>query len=97
VYYTEIYNKSKEKSIIIDKLYRNCYNSIINITKGLKMEENTISIKKVALSDEMFRRLKAIGIMFEDELETNKEPQLIGKGIEKILNSFKDEIPKKFF
>jgi len=61
------------------------------------MEKSTISIRKVALSDEVFRKLKAIGTIFENELEINKEPQLIGKGIEKILISFKDEIPKKFF
>ena len=61
------------------------------------MEKSTISIRKVALSDEVFRKLKAIGTIFENELEINKEPQLIGKGVEKILISFKDEIPKKFF
>lgn len=61
------------------------------------MEEKTLLVKKVALNDEMFRKLKAIGTMFENELEITKEPQLIGKGIEKLLKEFSEEIPKKFF
>ena len=50
---------------------------------------NTTIIKKVALSEDTYRKLKAIGVLYENELEEIKEANLIGKGIEKIMLEFK--------
>jgi hypothetical protein len=50
---------------------------------------NTTIIKKVALSEDTYRKLKAIGVLYENELEDIKEANLIGKGIEKIMLEFK--------
>ena len=67
-----------------------------NITNDTTVDN--IVTKKVVLSDDIFRKLKAIGTLYENELEDKKEANLIGKGIEKIMIEFKEnKIIEKLF
>lgn len=55
------------------------------------VEQNEITIIKVPLDSALVRKLKAIGILFENELDNKdakKENFIIAKGIEKSCNSF---------
>ena len=53
-------------------------------------EPEDFVVKKVAISAKTARKLKAIGVLFENELEYTKEPYLLGKGIEKVLEKCED-------
>ena len=53
-------------------------------------EPEDVVVKKVVVSAKTARKLKAIGVLFENELEYTKEPYLLGKGIEKVLEKCKD-------
>jgi hypothetical protein len=67
--------------------------SLYLLVKEDILEDNTnnsiVVTKKVVLSEDNYRKLKAIGVLYENELDETKEPNLIGKGIEKIMLEFK--------
>ena len=59
--------------------------------------EEIVIIKKVAFSQNTLQKLKAIGVLFENELENTKEPYLLGKGIEKVFTRCKNDVLNSFF
>lgn len=55
------------------------------------VEQNDITVIKVPLNSNLVRKLKAIGVLFENEIDTKdvkKENYIIAKGIEKSCDSF---------
>ena len=55
------------------------------------VEQNDITVVKVPLNSNLVRKLKAIGVLFENEIDSKdakKENYIIAKGIEKSCDSF---------
>lgn len=53
------------------------------VEEGIDNTTEAKAMRKVMISDELYRKLKAVGTFFENELDNTKEAFVVGKGIEK--------------
>lgn len=55
-----------------------------------KIQSEPVILKKVMISESLYRKFKAIGTFYENELQDTREAFVVGKGIEIVYESYKD-------
>lgn len=61
-----------------------------NLQNDEKIQNEPTVLKKVMISESLYRKLKAVGTFYENELQDTREAFVVGKAIELSYESYKN-------